>query len=73
MRLIRLLWEATEPYRALYYNSPIERKAADAAHRRILAAARKGDADRIVAELDAHRNRALETLRAILSRTAPQA
>jgi DNA-binding GntR family transcriptional regulator len=69
MRLIRLLWDATEAYRALYYNSPDERRAASAAHERILAAVREGsrDADRLVAELDRHRERALEVLREILA------
>jgi DNA-binding GntR family transcriptional regulator len=67
MRLIRLLWGATEPYRALYYNSPDERTAASRAHDRILRAIRKRDADRLVAELDRHRERALEVLHTILS------
>jgi DNA-binding GntR family transcriptional regulator len=66
MRLIRLLWDSTEAYRALYYNSPAERRHANAAHARILRAARAGDADRLVAEMDAHRERALQVLRAIL-------
>ena len=66
LRLIRLLWDSTEAYRALYYNEPAERKAADAAHRRILAAARRRDADALVAELDAHRDRALQAVSAIL-------
>jgi DNA-binding GntR family transcriptional regulator len=67
MRVIRLLWDSTEPYRALYYNAPAERAAAGEAHERIVAALRSGDADRLVAELDAHRGRALDTLRAILT------
>lgn len=67
MRLIRLLWDSTEAYRALYYNSPAERRESLAAHDRIIAAARAGDADRLVAELDAHRERALEVLRAVLA------
>jgi DNA-binding GntR family transcriptional regulator len=66
MRLVRLLWESTEAYRALYYNSPIHRRAADEAHERILDAARRRDADDLVAELDAHRSGGLETLREIL-------
>jgi DNA-binding GntR family transcriptional regulator len=68
MRLIRLLWDSTEAYRALYYNSPEERRRAGEAHERVLQAARSRDADRLVAELDAHRFRALEVLRAILER-----
>jgi DNA-binding GntR family transcriptional regulator len=67
LRLIRLLWDSTEPYRALYYNSPRERAAAGVAHRRILRAAKARDADRLVTELDRHRERALRTLRAILA------
>jgi DNA-binding GntR family transcriptional regulator len=66
LRLIRLLWDSTEAYRALYYNSPRERAAADAAHERILAAARAGDADALVAALHEHRDRALTTLTQIL-------
>ena len=67
MRLIRLLWDSTEAYRAMYYNSPQERRRAVEAHDRILAAVRRGDADALVAELDAHRDRALQVLRAILT------
>jgi DNA-binding GntR family transcriptional regulator len=66
LRLIRLLWDSTETYRALYYNSPRERKEAVRAHERIVAALRAGDADRLVAELDAHRQRALDRLGEIL-------
>jgi DNA-binding GntR family transcriptional regulator len=68
MRVIRLLWDSTEAYRALYYNAPEERRAADDAHARILAAVAAGDADRLVRELDAHRDRALDRLGAILAR-----
>lgn len=67
MRHIRLLWESTEAYRALYYNSPQERRRSIAAHDQIMAAIHDGDADRLVAELDAHRERALAVLCGILS------
>jgi DNA-binding GntR family transcriptional regulator len=67
MRVIRLLWDSTEAYRAMYYNSPAERHEAVAAHERILAALRANDADRLVAELDDHRARALEVLGTILA------
>ncbi|MCW2952308.1 MAG: transcriptional regulator, GntR family [Conexibacter sp.] len=66
IRVLRGLWDATEAYRALYYNLPEERQAADDAHRRILAAVRARDGERLVAELDAHRARALATLARIL-------
>jgi DNA-binding GntR family transcriptional regulator len=66
MRVIRLLWDSTETYRAMYYNAPESRAEAAASHERILAALRDRDADRLVAELDAHRERALAQLEAIL-------
>jgi DNA-binding GntR family transcriptional regulator len=66
MRVIKLLWDSTEAYRALYYNAPQEREAAAAAHDRILDAVRAGDPDRLVAELDAHRERALTFLAEVL-------
>jgi len=68
MRVIRMLWDSTEAYRALYYNAPEERHAALAAHARILDAATRGSADRLIAELDAHRDRALTVLGQILRR-----
>jgi DNA-binding GntR family transcriptional regulator len=67
LRMIRLLWDSTEAYRAIYYNSPAERRRAAKAHRRILAAVAARDGDRLVAELDAHRDRALDVLRGILA------
>jgi DNA-binding GntR family transcriptional regulator len=66
MRVIKLLWDSTEAYRALYYNSPDERARSLDAHARIMDAIRARDADRLVAELDDHRDRALEVLRAVL-------
>ncbi|MCW3063343.1 MAG: GntR family transcriptional regulator [Solirubrobacterales bacterium] len=67
LRVIRLLWDSTEAYRAIYYNSPEERRRAVEAHDRIIEAIRDREADRLVAELDAHRNRALQVLRRILA------
>jgi DNA-binding GntR family transcriptional regulator len=73
LKLIRALWDATEPYRALYYNVADERAAAVDAHDRIIAAADARDAKRLVAELDDHRARALGRLRAILEPPDPSA
>lgn len=67
MRLIRLLWDSTEAYRALYYNSAAERRAAIDAHDRILAALHARDPEWLVGELGAHRERALTVLREILA------
>ena len=68
MRLIRLLWDSTECYRAMYYNSPEERSATVAAHDEILDAVRRRATDEVVAALDEHRGRALRVLSKILSR-----
>jgi DNA-binding GntR family transcriptional regulator len=51
----------------MYYNSPAERAKTVRSHGKILAAARRGDADALVAELDAHRDRALRVLTGILA------
>ena len=50
----------------MYYNSPEERAPTVDAHEKILDAVRRRDADEVVAELDAHRDRALHVLTAIL-------
>jgi len=71
MRLIRLLWDSTEAYRAIYYNSPEERRETARAHERILDAVQLGAADALVAELDAHRDRALSVLKGILAPVLP--
>jgi DNA-binding GntR family transcriptional regulator len=68
LRVIGALWDSTEAYRALYYNSPDERREATSAHERILDAVKDQDPNRLVAELDAHRTRALTVLRGILPR-----
>jgi len=67
--VIRQLWDSTEAYRALYYNLPAERQESIEAHEPVIAAIRSRDVDRLVAELDAHRDRALAVLREILTRS----
>ncbi len=67
LRVIRLLWDSTEAYRALYYNSPSERQATIEAHERIMAAVARADVDGLIQELDDHRGRALEMLVGILT------
>jgi DNA-binding GntR family transcriptional regulator len=67
LRLIRLLWDSTEAYRAMYYNSPEERAKTVEAHDEILAAVRRKDVDVVVAALNEHRQQALRVLTHILS------
>jgi DNA-binding GntR family transcriptional regulator len=65
-RLIDLLWDSTEAYRALYYVLPGEAAEADRAHRAIIAAVKTADPEKVVALQDAHRSRALGRLRGSL-------
>jgi DNA-binding GntR family transcriptional regulator len=68
MRVVRLLWDSTETYRALYYNDPADRIDSLESHARIVDAIKVGDADALVDELDAHRLAALDRLAEILTR-----
>lgn len=70
LQIIANLWDRTESYRALYYNSAEETEAAMDAHDRIVVLALDGKVDELVSELDGHRSRALEVLRAILREPA---
>ncbi len=65
-RLIDLLWDSTEAYRAFYYGLPGEAAEADRAHRAIIDAVAAGDAEGVVRLQDAHRERALMRLREAL-------
>jgi DNA-binding GntR family transcriptional regulator len=69
MRLIRMLWESTEAYRAMYYNLPEERSASLDAHEEIVGAIGSGNADQLVDALNAHRDRALLVLRRLLTQS----
>lgn len=66
-RLIDLLWDSTEAYRALYYALEGEGEQADRAHRAILEAVAAGEVESTIALQDAHRERALARLREELS------
>ncbi len=66
-RLIDLLWDSTEAYRALYYTLEDETAESDRAHRAILAAVERADTAAAIALQDAHRDRALERLQLALA------
>jgi len=70
-RLIGLLWDSTEAYRALYYVLPGEAAEADRAHRTIIAALGEADVEAVVRLQDAHRARALAKLRESLGGDGP--
>jgi DNA-binding GntR family transcriptional regulator len=66
-RLIGLLWDQTEAYRALYYALPGEVAETRRAHAAIVDAVVARDAGAAVLEQDGHRERALERLRVVLA------
>ncbi len=67
LRVIGLLWDSTEAYRALYYVLPGEADEAHRAHEAIISAVAERNASRAVQLQDAHRERALARLRVVLS------
>jgi DNA-binding GntR family transcriptional regulator len=66
LRHVRMLWDSTQAYRALYYNEAARRQAVDREHAQILAALRGRDAERVLMLLDAHRRHALGALAEVL-------
>jgi DNA-binding GntR family transcriptional regulator len=68
-RLIRILWDAADPYRWLYFNEPSLQQVAEKQYREILAAVEHRDADRVVELLQEHRDHVVATVRAVLGHT----
>jgi DNA-binding GntR family transcriptional regulator len=66
--LIRLLWDATEVYRSVYYNDADNRDAVEAEHRALVVAARAGDSATALLVLTEHRVHAIAALRPVLER-----
>ena len=64
--LIRLLWDATEVYRSVYYNEAHNREMVDSEHRALVAAVKAGDATASLMVLTEHREHAIEALRPVL-------
>lgn len=65
-RMVRQLWDSTDPYRSLYYTEEVNRKTVDREHRDIVAAARERDTEQVVLLLDEHRDHAITRLRQVL-------
>lgn len=61
-RLVRILWDATDVYRSLYYADDTHRHAVHEEHRAVLAAVRAGDAEKAVTLLRHHREQAVAAL-----------
>ena len=65
-RLLRQLWEATDAYRALYFQSVANRDRVGHEHAAILAALRARDAERVIVLHDEHREHSVAAVRALL-------
>jgi len=57
VRMIRMLWDATDAYRAVYFHEPANLERVNAEHRQMLDALRERDAPRLVAVQSQHRQR----------------
>lgn len=70
-RLVRILWDATDVYRSVYYNDLAHRAVVSDEHARIVEAARRRDAAEVVRLLDEHRANAIRGLAELLSAKRP--
>lgn len=72
VRLVRVLWDATDAYRSVYYNDEANRRRVIREHRKVIKAARARDADQLVDVLNAHRDAAVTALRRTIGDPAKQ-
>jgi DNA-binding GntR family transcriptional regulator len=70
IRIIRQLWDSTDPYRSVYFGDERHRRAVRQEHRAILKAVRQRNADELVHQLTEHRHHAVESLRELLDSRA---
>lgn len=66
-RLLRQLWEATDAYRAVYFQAGENRRRVAREHAAMLAALRARDAEAVVRLHDEHREHSVAAVRAILA------
>jgi DNA-binding GntR family transcriptional regulator len=69
--IVRVLWDATDRYRSLYFATHQHRRRVNQEHRAILAAVRDRDAEAAVELLRVHRANALNALRPALTGQEP--
>jgi len=65
-RLLHQLWEATDAYRALYFQSAANRERVEAEHAAMVRALRARDAERLVRLHDEHRDHSVDAVRGLL-------
>ncbi len=69
-RILRQLWEATDVYRALYFQAARNRSRVSAEHAAMMAALRRRDAEALIALHDEHRDHSVGAVRSILEATS---
>ena len=67
-RLVRILWDATDAYRSLYYSDEVHRTHVHDEHSAVVEAVRRGDAEAAVALLRTHREHAVDAVAAVLKK-----
>jgi len=67
IRILRQLWDAADPYRAVYHGEEASRRAAQRQHAELIAAVRRRDAARAITILDEHRQQTIDRLRGALA------
>ncbi|MBG6183192.1 DNA-binding GntR family transcriptional regulator [Arthrobacter sp. CAN_A214] len=65
-RMIKILWDATDAYRFVYYGAEANRSRVEHEHALIIEAFAEQDADKLIRRLDEHREHAIEALRTFL-------
>jgi DNA-binding GntR family transcriptional regulator len=70
-RLLRQLWEATDAYRALYFQSAVNRERVADEHAAMVTALRARDAAALIALHDEHRDHSVGAVRALLEGDGP--
>jgi len=68
IRILRQLWDAADPYRAVYHGEEASRRAAQKQHAALLRAAKHRDTERAIKILHDHRQQTIDRLRGALDK-----
>ena len=66
IRIVRQLWDSTDPYRSVYFGDAGHRVVVDREHRKILKAIRARETDKVIELLAEHRAGTVDSLRRLL-------
>lgn len=67
LRLIRILWDATDAYRSIYYNDERNRQRVGRQHDVIVSAVRSRDVEQVIRTLDEHRDATVAALGEVIA------